>query len=94
MFSGQMLALQKNAQNWPGWKDVYFPCSWKQKVEKDFQFVYAAAFYFLLKTPVIKRQWAKSQELAQITYDQARGAHSSSSFKHLGFVEIACLMMQ
>ena len=54
MFSSQMLALQKNAQNWPGWKDVYFPCSWQQKVEKDFQFVYATAFYFFFKDPCNK----------------------------------------
>ena len=38
MFSGQMLALQKNAQNWPGWKDVYFPCSWQQKGKEIFQY--------------------------------------------------------
>ena len=39
----------------------------------------------LLKSPVIKRQWAQSRELAPITCDQARGPHWSSPFLHLGF---------
>ena len=84
IFSGQMLALQKNAQNWPGWKDVYFPCSWQQKGKEIFQYIFATSS-FLLATPVIKRQWAQSRELAPITCDQAQGPHWSGPFSHLGF---------